>query len=503
MKLSIFVFALYTSAALASAWNQVPKKFQDWISANLVSSEKRLDAESLSKLFKENEPREICHISASLFFRNREHDRVNAKLILSSLLKRQHVRPGHISNGDWRLLDGSFNPYHNNRRFMGVCLIQIREEFFENADYQERRPLNEALKILASGEMLRKPLLRSSNLPFMQVFILSYLGNLFGEQDWKERGEGLAQAIYQDIKKHNVMMEFNSPTYDGVSLYVLRHWIKYGSSQLSSMGTDLQNFLWNEILSLYHPDLKNMAGPYSRNYSLNMRHYLSMLGLWFGVVTEDFDFGTFSESRYSHILPLLFSLGHGLVQDKKSRLFQFEDNETGVRIVRKLHPQNSRILGREMQTTSIIHKDFMYGYAKGFDSGKMNHFPFLAHWKKPQDEKVFWLNISGRPNNINVVEVEDGYLSVSFEKIPMNRNSWDYFIAATFRQDADDPAWTFENNILSINGKRIEIRTKLGAPRVRVYENNRFGKRMVSLRWIFDRDDHDKSLMRLKFLDEI
>lgn len=497
LRPTILLFLVASFPGLASTWDQVPFKFQNWINAHLVSGEETLSRESVIQLYLENEPREVCHISASLFFRNQRHDRVNAQLILNKLLSHQIDKPGRLSNGDWKLRDGSFNPFHNNRRFMGMCLIHIREEFLKNTSYENRRPVNVALKRIAEGEMLRKALVRSSNLPLMQVFILSYAGHLFGNREWVQKGEELATRIYEDIREHNVFMEFNSPTYDGVSLYVLRHWVHYGSTAMVSMGRELEAFLWNDVLSLYNPNLVNLAGPYSRNYSLNLKHYPSFVGFWFPILTRNFDLESFPKNRYSHVFPILFSLGHGLAKEDIRRITHFDGN----RIIRKYHPRNVRILNEEMQTTSVIEENFMYGYAKGFNSGRMNHVPFVAHWKNPGSEKINWLHIAGRPNNINVVEGQGEMLDISFDKIPMDRQDHDYYVSITFRHDLEDVDWALENGVLSVNGRTLQIETALGSPRVRVLENNRFGKRMVSLQWFYQTEDHWQNLMSVRFAD--
>lgn len=41
---------------------------------------------------------------------------------------------------------------------------------------------------------------------------------------------------------------------------------------------------WNAVSELWHPSMKNMAGPWDRAYGYDMNRYLSLMALWFWVL---------------------------------------------------------------------------------------------------------------------------------------------------------------------------------------------------------------------------
>lgn len=96
-------------------------------------------------------------------------------------------------------------------------------------------------------------------------------------------GENYAKEIIDLFDKFDTLSEFNSGTYTGVSLFGLILWSKYlpADSVMTKNGPRMINSTWEAVSALWHPGLRNMAGPWDRSYGYDMNRYLSLMALWF------------------------------------------------------------------------------------------------------------------------------------------------------------------------------------------------------------------------------
>jgi hypothetical protein len=96
-------------------------------------------------------------------------------------------------------------------------------------------------------------------------------------------GERYAKDIIDLFNRANTLSEFNSGTYTGVSLYGLTLWSKYlpKDSIMAKSGPEMIKHTWEAVGDLWHPSMKNMAGPWDRAYGYDMNRYLSLMALWF------------------------------------------------------------------------------------------------------------------------------------------------------------------------------------------------------------------------------
>jgi hypothetical protein len=94
-------------------------------------------------------------------------------------------------------------------------------------------------------------------------------------------GENYATAVIDLFNRANTLSEFNSGTYTGVSLYALTLWAKYlpEDSVMKQNGAKMIQYTWEAVAELWHPQLKNVAGPWDRSYGFDMNRYLSLLAL--------------------------------------------------------------------------------------------------------------------------------------------------------------------------------------------------------------------------------
>ncbi len=65
--------------------------------------------------------------------------------------------------------------------------------------------------------------------------------------------------------------EFNSPTYNGVVLTYTPFMKAFGGPEVRLLGEALDAGMWSDLAEFYNPALKNICGPYTRCYEMDLR----------------------------------------------------------------------------------------------------------------------------------------------------------------------------------------------------------------------------------------
>ena len=117
----------------------------------------------------------------------------------------------------------------------------------------------------------------------MRAFVSGWTGRRLKDANFTNAGEAYAQEIIDLFTQFNTLSEFNSGTYTGVSLFGLTLWCKYlpSDSVMAQYGPKMLRDTWSAVAQLWHPGMKNMAGPWDRAYGYDMNRYLSLMALWF------------------------------------------------------------------------------------------------------------------------------------------------------------------------------------------------------------------------------
>jgi hypothetical protein len=115
----------------------------------------------------------------------------------------------------------------------------------------------------------------------MRAFVTGYTGNRLNNSNMTISGETYATQILELFNIADTLSEFNSGTYTGVSLFGLTLWAKYlpANSIMTQNAPRMIAATWTAVSQLWHPVLKNVAGPWDRTYGFDMNRYLSILGL--------------------------------------------------------------------------------------------------------------------------------------------------------------------------------------------------------------------------------
>ncbi|KAJ0165842.1 hypothetical protein CTA2_9770 [Colletotrichum tanaceti] len=178
----------------------------------------------------------------------------------------------------------------NWRGFVGTTLVMALEEFPHLLSNGTQDLILESLHNTTKGDEYRVGGVDDDNLypaysnpAIMRAFVSGYTGRRLGDANMTQSGEKYAQEIIDLFDRANTLSEFNSGTYTGVSLFGLILWSKYlpADSVMTASGPRMLADTWAAVAQLWHPGMKNMAGPWDRAYGYDMNRYVSLMALWF------------------------------------------------------------------------------------------------------------------------------------------------------------------------------------------------------------------------------
>jgi len=244
--------------------------------------------------FEEEAPpiRETAWYAIGLLQRDEVGDRDRAARAFESVIARQYNSPGAIFHGSYARTAQDpplpppdavefvqFDP--NWRQFIGTVLLvaaaRHRKQLGSVASELER-----SAELAASGERTDRVQPDYSNIALMHSWLLATVGR-------RRVGERLATAVAQRYRRAGALDEYNSPTYDGIALYALSLWRSQPPTRrFAELGDELWAGVWRDLAGTYHAGLRNIAGPYSRAYGMDLASYSTPTGLWvWSVVGRD------------------------------------------------------------------------------------------------------------------------------------------------------------------------------------------------------------------------
>ncbi|KAI9836025.1 MAG: hypothetical protein M1819_001636 [Sarea resinae] len=253
-----------------------------------------------------HETRSSAWYSVGLLARNQGEDVAQAELIIRNTIKGQYKNASEQWYGEYQ--QEPEEPYvgspaypqkiygtwdANWRGFIATTFIVALEEFGGLISEDTTRLMKESLRIAAIGDSYRIGGVENDNLypaysnpSLMRAFASGWTGRRLNDTNMTAAGEQYAQQVVDLFNRANTLSEFNSGTYTGVSLFALTLWAKYlpSDSIMQQYGPKIISYTWEDVAQLWHPDLKNMAGPWDRAYGFDMNRYLSLMALHFWTI---------------------------------------------------------------------------------------------------------------------------------------------------------------------------------------------------------------------------
>jgi hypothetical protein len=240
--------------------------------------------------------RDTATFAVALLRRGRPGDAARAESALGAVLSHQVDQPGSPAHGTFRRsprepLPGAaprewidYDP--NWREFVGSAFaLALRYEKKLSADCVRR--LEHALRLAVTGTLTRNVSPEYTNVALMSAFLRDFAGERLGEDAWRRSAEELAEAVALGYRRSGAFPEHNSPTYYGTDLYGLALWrARAPSPRLRALGAELEAALWRDLARFYHAGLRNLCGPYTRAYGMDMTRYVAGLGCWIAPLLE-------------------------------------------------------------------------------------------------------------------------------------------------------------------------------------------------------------------------
>ncbi len=222
-----------------------------------------------------------------------------AATVIRSVLTNQYVAPGKIWHGTFKrsLEEGDasddaviWRDYDPNwRQFIGTVLLLLRRLEGDRSLASLLPEIDRALINCIEGEPVNRVPPTYTNIALMKAWLEIECADLFDSSfirvDIRERGLAYALEIRKEFDNHRAFGEFNSPTYYGINFFALGLWQNF-SEALANMGTQISTILWNDVSCYYHAGMKNLCGPWSRSYGMDMHQYVAALGLWIWAATN-------------------------------------------------------------------------------------------------------------------------------------------------------------------------------------------------------------------------
>lgn len=396
--------------------------------------------------------RSKTRLAQALLFRNEIGDTEKAIYILNWILSHQHKDENKRIFGSWKTNVSNDRLDENWREFIGCDLIIILENYRKLFSPELISTIENSLYLAAKGAYARNVGPEYTNISIMSSFLLDYVGSLKKDSLLSIAGLKKAEEIFNLYHSNKSFSEFNSPTYYGVSMIGLALWRKYAVHEdIKKMGMNLEEKLWNETVTFYHPGLKNIAGPYFRAYGMDMQRYFSIIGLWISVALND-------ETKAP--MPLLKGPKYGEMSNISSILHlglsipktvsdQLNNPNTKI-FIQKAIPNKYKGDSLKMVTMQMDEYWMMgglWGNLRKWEQIKSG----TLHWLNKNNE-INWLMILG--DGKTNVKIEDNKMDIypSTEKI----QSMDLFIYA-----ADQNPETFKNKNWVLPTIHLKLKTHL------------------------------------------
>lgn len=357
----------------------------------------------------------------ALLERRADGDVERAHACLDALFALQYDEPGTDIHGTFRVFAETPHPppspvmwedYDPNwRQFLGTIFVLVLRRHDDVLVGARRERLVRAVQLAVEGEPPRRIPPSYANIALMHAWLQVEAGTLLDRPSLVDVGEAFASKIVERFDRHGCFDEYSSPTYYGIDLEALGLWRSWSSSaSLAAEGARIEAALWRDVARWYHPGLRNLCGPSTRSYGLDMTTHLGSLGLWFAAafgldgaplppMTEDAPHG----HDFFHG-PYVALLGARAPDDAAPALTTL----IGEHVVEQVIDDDP-----ERVATGWLADDVMLGAERGTsDLSWWDQFkPALAHWRRT-DGEVGALEVRA-PGPSDAV-VEPGALTLSW-----------------------------------------------------------------------------------------
>ncbi len=206
----------------------------------------------------------------SIYFLECEEWYDKAKKMLNECLLLQDTREDSPTFGLWpyyaeetcdEMIEPDYNMADFNARHL-VYLLTKKREFFDDGMLSA---MTEALYRAAQCSIKRNVSADYTNISMMSLNTVIPAGELCGRADFFEKGKERLRTAYRYNMYCGAFSEFNCPGYTPLAIGEIgrmMHFFK--DDECVSMARDLNRLAWEMLLSHYHKELGQVAGPNMR-----------------------------------------------------------------------------------------------------------------------------------------------------------------------------------------------------------------------------------------------
>ncbi len=356
--------------------------------------------------------RTMARLASGLLFRNGTGDVADAVEIIEWLLGLQNTNEVDAMYGSWMTSINNDNHDQNWREFVGCELLLILERHEAKLNATLVSKIEHALLMAAEGAMRRDVGPGYTNIAVMSALLMERAGHDNGRRDIEAAGLEKAWQVFLMFNRNHSFSEYNSPTYDGVTMAALAMWRELGASEeIRTIGALMERDAWHEIANRYHAGLRTMVGPFFRSYGMDMNAYNSIIGIWIALALDDASVAPLPRKTHPMYFELsnIFNavqLGHAVPAVVKDALSSFSGPRHLVRHV----PQDNSLLSFTYTVTMTLKEHWMMGgvSGKGREWGQFK--PGTIYWNVSSTGDLAWMLVPG--NGFHSVSVDDTTMTI-------------------------------------------------------------------------------------------
>lgn len=394
--------------------------------------------------------------AVGFLLRNEEGDTDRASRTIEALLDTQFDEPGMPYHGTYCRYIGEPHPpgrdavmwrdYDPNwRQFIGLGLATIIEEYEDRLSPELVKRMDRAQELAVIGEPPDRCPPSYTNIALMKAAMNVWVGWRLDRKEMVEYGESFAHEVTELFKQTDAYDEYNSPTYYGTNFYALGFWRRYlGESSLHEMGAYMEIELWRDMMQYYHAGLRNLCGPFSRSYGMDMTRYTALVSLafWMAFGRELTPFPE-EDQRPGARLGIDAEFAYGpcmAIYDSNAPddVREYVDTFNGPRAIEK-----TITLDPKRVATCWLGETYMLGAESTgtYAARSYQHHPVTAHWRCP-DGGVGWLRLK----HIGPIDAKAEQGRVTFTAPASTEHS---------RRDGDASTFTFVASASGISSDMI------------------------------------------------
>lgn len=348
---------------------------------------------------------------------------------------------GRARTQEWR----DYDP--NGRQFLGVILWVTERLFGHVLPDDLRKDMIRAVRSAAEGEPPSRIGARYSNVAMLHAWLSDASGG--------SATSSLGSQLRTQLGKDGDLAEYNSPTYDAISLLAACLLADFSANPaLRNLGHEVIDRMCARLNVVWHPGLGVQAGPYTRAYGFDPRLYVSLMSVMMAAIDIPAAGPLRLDDTTTHVhdlyfLPLLRRLCGGL----RNRI------SPQAVIAPRRHVQRFG----EIVATSLVEPEMVVGW----EHGRRSRFALDQYAPFTMISRDGFIGVRARADTlwVDVVEITSHVYELRCERRPDHDASTDL---ASLTVVASRAPVTHENELLfgdvtlQFPGIAVEVRLPRG-----------------------------------------